>query len=548
MPSLCISTQISEISVGMEFVEAVLKKYRIRGKALHHALLVTEESMVQLIEAAPEDGTLKISIKPWYNTATIRLSAPGAELKDNDLTFDLRTGDMDHDSENAIRAMLLRAFADKQSYSRKGDYNYIKISAGMKERVFVLRTLVGFGLSIITALVLLLLLGDRAREALMTQLLVPIQQIFLNALQMVTAPAVFFSITTSVARYASFSDPGKVSLKIIINYAVTTVAAILIGLLVVNSFRLGAWSENISAILSAGAAGTGGAKESTLLNMIVNFVPNNIVAPFLNTNAAQLLVMAVLAGVALNRVGDYSKMLREIADALDRFFSGTLEIISAFIPTAIFFTTLLMMLYFGISSLLVALIIMGLTVLGFAIMLVIYISGITVIGRLNPIPFLRKYTPMMGSIFLAGSGIAAIPDNLRFCEKKLGISPKISNFSIPFGAIANLDGNCIYLTIAGLMLAHLCGTDILGKDIVTILFMVVVLSIGAPIAPGSVVLALTMLLNQLNVPLTVLSMMLGVNALLEMVLAACNTVCDVAATLVVAKSEGMLNEEIYRSK
>ena len=78
--------------------------------------------------------------------------------------------------------------------------------------------------------------------------------------------------------------------------------------------------------------------------------------------------------------------------------------------------------------------------------------------------------------------------------------------------------------------------------------MVVVLSIGAPIAPGSVVLALTMLLNQLNVPLAVISMMLGVNALLEMTLAACNTVCDVGATLVVAKTEGMLDEAVYKSK
>ena len=112
----------------------------------------------------------------------------------------------------------------------------------------------------------------------------------------------------------------------------------------------------------------------------------------------------------------------------------------------------------------------------------------------------------------------------------------------------NLDGNCIYLTIAGLFLARLCGIELFGSDIISMVFAINILSIGAPITPGSALLCLFVLLTQMGVSLNIIILIMGVNFFIEMILAMANTMGDVAITLVVARSENLIDLEKYNKK
>ena len=144
--------------------------------------------------------------------------------------------------------------------------------------------------------------------------------------------------------------------------------------------------------------------------------------------------------------------------------------------------------------------------------------------------------------------MAAISKTIRTCKNSLGISPKVCSFSIPFGAIVNVDGNCIYLAVSGLFLARLCGVDIFGTNLIPIMFTVLILSLGAPIAPGTVNICLAVLLGQMGVSLSAISLIIGINGIAEMLLSASNVVGDVAVSLAVAKSENLLNTEVFNSK
>ena len=285
---------------------------------------------------------------------------------------------------------------------------------------------------------------------------------------------------------------------------------------------------------------------SSPLSLLAGMVPDNIIDPFLKNNSLQLLILALLGGVALGKAGQYSVTLTNLASGLEKFFNTCVDIVVGFTPFAVFAVTLMMVLSFSFYALAVTLNILGIVLLGLLAVFLFYLIGLMVFGHISPLPFLRKYLPHMVETFWCGSGITAIPITRRCCEKELGIHPSITAISIPLGALSNLDGNCVYLTVAGLFLAKLCGVDMLGGDVVTVMLMVLILSVGSPITPGSAILAMTLLMGQMGIDLRVISLVLGVNSLVEMFLAACNCAGDVVTSLVVAKRAGKLDTEVYK--
>ena len=179
-------------------------------------------------------------------------------------------------------------------------------------------------------------------------------------------------------------------------------------------------------------------------------------------------------------------------------------------------------------------------------MFVLYCFILVVAARLNPLPFLKKYVPAMKSVFLKGSSIAAIPMNMRISRRQLGVPKSICAFSIPLGATINMDGNCICLTIISLFFARICDVAFGTNEIVLLLLLVLILSLGAPIAPGSLILCLVTLLTQMGIDISVISLVIGISFVLEMLLGMVNSVGNVVVALLVARKEGSLDLDTYR--
>ena len=150
----------------------------------------------------------------------------------------------------------------------------------------------------------------------------------------------------------------------------------------------------------------------------------------------------------------------------------------------------------------------------------------------------------MKDIFLKGSSLAAIPLTMRFCKRQLGIPQNVSSFVIPLGATINMDGTCVCLSILTLFFARIYGITLSISDISILLFMIFILSLGAPIAPGTIILCMATLFNQMGLSLEGISFLIGLNFILEMLLGMINSMGDVVIALTVAKREGTLNYDI----
>lgn len=181
------------------------------------------------------------------------------------------------------------------------------------------------------------------------------------------------------------------------------------------------------------------------------------------------------------------------------------------------------------------------------IMIMLFIYGLLVmsLGRLNPVVFFRKCRESMITSFTLSSSTAAMPVNIRTCTDKLGISPKVCNFSIPLGATINMDGTCISLVLQGLYLAKMYGVEVKPSAIVPLAITIILLSLGCPGVPGAGLVCAGIVLEQLGVPISAMGLIIAIDPILDMFDTMSNTTGDVACATITASNEKLLDKEIY---
>ncbi len=186
-------------------------------------------------------------------------------------------------------------------------------------------------------------------------------------------------------------------------------------------------------------------------------------------------------------------------------------------------------------------------VCGLMVMMLLYCLLIAILGRLNPVVFIKKYAPYMLQIFSLASSNAALPVNMEACEKKLGIGKKIFSLSIPLGATLNMDGTCIHLAVFALALAKTYGVEITEGTMLSMIIAIIFLSMGAPGIPGSGMICLSVLVTQMNIPVEAIGLVMGIDPICGMCRAMSNSLGDVAVSAIVANSENEMDMSIYNN-
>ncbi|OUN24181.1 hypothetical protein B5G34_03630 [Flavonifractor sp. An82] len=550
MEILRIPARNEAIPEGISFLTQALKNKRIGSKEANRAILMAEEAMVKLFQHAPPEATAKLAVVSRMGSLSLKLSVPGPEFefeKDVDFCMDMQMDEGDSQAEATIRDLLLNAFRDKLRYKNRNRCNIVLISVKESEKQLLYWTVAALISSILLGLLLRQVLPEAGALALNDYLLSPVKTMFLNALKMVVAPVVFFSILSCVSQFSNLADFGKTGGKVMGFYMFTTVVAIAMGTAAFLILRPG--QEGAQALTSAGQVVAGAEDVNiSILDTIVNIVPSNIVQPFVNADMLQIIFIAILCGIAVGMIGDYSRPLKEFFEGCNTLFLKVTTIIVSVIPLAVFCSVCSLVMLTG-GDTLISLIYFLLTVLaGMVGMVAVYSLLILVVARLNPLIFLKKYAPGMLTTFSLGSSNAAMPYNMQICRNDLGISPKVYSFSIPLGATVNMDGTCVYLVVAAMFLARLYGVDLTGSDLTAMFFSVFVLSVGAPGVPGAGLVCLSVLLVQIGVPVEGAGLMMAIDSIVGMFRAASNTAGDVAISLVVARLEHLLDLDVYHKK
>lgn len=527
------------LSEGLAFIEAELDKLKVGKKLSMRAMLIAEEIISDFIEYAEPESTLTVSVRRAFGDTVIYIRSSGSRYDPYD------GGDPDEDSGRAIRSVLLRSVGDKLRYSHKNGVNSASITVGQNDGNMLTYTVAALVIGVLAGILLKYVFPAGVSGALNDYVLIPVSTIFINAMMMIVGPLIFFSIVTSISQFNSLSEFGKIGAKVLGMYLLTSVAAVIIAFALVFTFKPGTDSEAMNIMKSTIGISETETVETSVIGTLESIVPSNIVNPFLESNTIQIIFLAVICGAAVGKLGKHSGMIKELFESLNSLFITITSFITRLLPVVVFACVCLQVENLNAESAIAIASFFGTFVLGVLAMLIFYGVLIVVMGRLNPIRFYKKNREGMITSFSLASSSAAIPTNIRICTDKMGISPKVCNFSIPLGATINMDGGCIFLVVSSMFLANLCRVDVPVSALISMSIAVVLLSLSAPGIPGAGLVVNNIVLAIIGVPVESFSLIVGIYAFVDMLMTLNNTTGDVAASLIVARSEGLVDLNVF---
>lgn len=542
------SADDSGIGKAIEHLRNVLESKGIRGKMSSRTLVAAEEAMGELAAHAVEGCSLMVGIYSFFGTITIELSAVGDPI---DIQKNLTPlvpaiwADSDAKINATLRHLILDSMWKELKYKHRDGINTMHLSVTLPSRALF----VTMGALLSAVIIGVLLSATAPKEwlnALENNILDPVKTLYMNALKMIAAPVVFFSIVSCFSKQSNPLGLGKIGAKIISVYMITTLIATGVGIGIYYVFRPGdpsaavGLSQDVSSITSQ-------MKEISIKDMITGIVPSSFLSPFIENNMIQLLFLAILVGLAIGLIGDYSVAMSTWVEGCSELVLRIASIIMRVTPIVIFCSILSLVLKTGPSSLVSLLSMLGTFLAGLAIMIIVYCL-ILLLSGINPIVFFRRYFPYMMQVFSIASSNASISLNMEACKKELHIFPEIYSLSIPLGATINMDGTCVLLGVQTLTIAKIYGVDVPTSALLALAVSIILLSIGAPGIPGSGIIILSMLLSQIGVPVEGVALMMGVGPLIGMFICMCNCLGDVVATMAVAKSEKMVDIHAFMNR
>jgi len=534
------------LSSATIFIEDNLTKLGIDKKLVMKTVLLAEETIALFLEKAKEGADVRVQIKKRVGNTEVVIKIPGSEVDlfgaieaENIASIE----DDDVEAENAIRAILLKAEGEKIKYSYTKGENRVRILADQGERSMIALTLGALVLGILFGFLMNGIMPQILADGISKYALDPIKTIFMNSLKMIIAPVVFFSIVSCISQFQNLSELGRIGVKVVGMYFFTTIIAVLVAMGIFSLIKPGEFGFALSLNMSEVSVNTD--VDTSLLTMIVNIFPNNFVKAFLESDTLQIIFLGVLCGIAVGMIGEYSSILKDFFEACNSLFLTITVMIAKFIPVAVFCSTALMVKELGGASFLAVLGSMWTNIISILCMMTCYGVLLAVMGGLNPLKFYSKHREGMITAFTLCSSSACMPTNMRICTDKLGVPLKICSFSIPLGATINMDGACIFLTVNGLFLARAFGIEVTPSMMISIAFTIIMLSLGAPGVPGSGLVCLGIVLKSLNVPVESMALIMGIAPILDMFDTMNNITGDVAAAVIVSKSEGLLDVDKY---
>lgn len=543
--TITIANTLEDISRAVVEVEERLRAYKLSATDLAHSLLTLEETLVKMGEAAGKTDRISIRVRKGLKKVKIKLSCRGREIRIDDGLIDSADIDTDNgpEAESIIRDMVLRANSDRLRYRNVKGVNVVDIIASTNKMAMLYETIGAMLLGVIIGLLVRNLFSHDVTLLISDGLFHTLYSVFLTLIQMVVAPLVFFSIAASISGFSDLSALGRTGMKVMTAYFFTTAIAVSIAMTL--SYIAMPEQMDLSGMLNTSSQSVQ-AIEPSLLDSLLSIVPHNFLGAFVESQMLQIIVLAMLVGIVSGKIGKHSHLIRTAIEAFNDLFGGITGIISRLLPIAVFGSSARMAATFNAEGVGVVVSWAGTTLLCILIMFIVYLIMLTVMGRLNPFTFARKYmqAPLTG--LMTSSSSATMPVTLECC-RRLGVSSRIYSFSIPLGATINMDGTSIFFITASMFLAGLFGISIEGATLTTFVFTVILFSMASPGVPGAGTACIITLLSIVGVPPEALGLLIGISPLVELPLTATNVMGDGVVTTIVAKSEDALDMKVFNS-
>lgn len=378
----------------------------------------------------------------------------------------------------------------------------------------------------------------------------PFGDLFVRLLKMIVMPVIFATLVMGAASISP-AELGKVGIKIVLFYLLTSAFAVAIGLIAGNIFQPGAGLELTG---TAGAAGKS-LEQPSLKDTLLNIVPTNPFSAIANGNVLPTIFFAILFGIGISMLkSSADERIKNAGETLFTIFDGAAEVMYVVVRWVLQYAPI------GVFALLAVVFAeqgpaaagpLGIVIIATYIALIFHIvvvyGGLLKINKLSFIKFLKGAREAVVTAFVTRSSSGTLPVTMRNAEGNLGVSRRVYSFTLPLGATINMDGTAIYQGVCALFIGFAIGLPLTFAQQITIIITAVLASLGTAGVPGAGAIMLLMVLQSVGLPLeegsavaAAYAMILGVDAILDMGRTATNVTGDLTGTTIVAKSENEL--------
>jgi Na+/H+-dicarboxylate symporter len=388
----------------------------------------------------------------------------------------------------------------------------------------------------------------------------PLGTIFVKLLKLIAIPLILASLIKGISDLKDISKFANIGIRTIIIYVITTVVAITIGLVLVNTLQPGdgVSDETIAKLTETYATDTGvqakiseatKQKDSGPLNFLVEMVPENAFSALSNNKLMlQVIFFAIFLGISMLLIGEKNaKPLKDFFDSLNDVVLKMVDLIMLTAPYAVFALLASVVVSSGDPELLYALLNYSMVVLlGLLLMIVFYSIIVGTVTKKNPFWFLKEISPAQLLAFSTSSSAATLPVTMERVEEHIGVDKEVSSFVLPVGATINMDGTSLYQAVAAVFIAQALGFDLTFQDQLIIVLTALLASIGSAAVPGAGMVMLVIVLEAVGFPADKLAIGLALIFAVDRPLDMCRTVVnvtgDATVSMVVAKSVGKLGK------
>lgn len=528
----------SRLSETMVWLEKELSAMKVSQKEIMRAELLLEETFLRLAEfsAQPESFVGQVRLRKWFGDISLYFSTRGEAFNPLEELDDIPS---DEDNEdNLYNRAILKACREDMSYSRRNGENIVTIRVHSFSGKFALYTIAAMVFGCLLGSMLKLFLADETCLWLETNLFTPLETMFINALLMMVAPMIFFSVMAGLVSMSNAAEIGRLGSKLVAVSVIKLIASIAIG--------IGIWmgavpemAEMVAADKSAGVATV------SVINVIVGIIPKSVVTPFYAGNLLQVLFLSCFFGFFLVKSGERAATVKGGIEFFNRFINDVIKSIVLFIPVAVTASMTKMMLHTDVSLLLVYGKVILVSYAAEALILGMLCIFVAIMGRCSLVPFLKKTAVFLVLPFSLRSCSACMSEMIRFCKNNLGIDEKLAMFSLPLGLQLNMNGVGSYIVMLAIFMRMTIGLPIDAEFLLSFFFAALLLTFATPAVPGAGLIMQATALEMAGVPQAAIMLFVGIDPVIEGVRAAINVAGNVSSSFLLARMEQKIDMEIY---
>lgn len=368
----------------------------------------------------------------------------------------------------------------------------------------------------------------------------PLGNLFIRLIRMVVVPLVIATIIAGAAGISDTAKLGRVAVKVLLVYAVTTAIAVTFGLVFANFIQPGMGLDLSTEGLSVKAV-----TPPKLTDTLLNIVPINPFEAFAKGNMLQVIFFAVLFGFGLSALGQRGKPVLDFFTAIGDVMIRMTHVVMYYAPIGVFGLMSYTVAQHGLAVLLPLFKLVLTSFLATAcLVFVILVPMVAMLGKTGAGKFFKSIFEPWLVAFTTCSSAAALPANI-VAARRLGASKAVTYFSIPLGNTINMNGTAVYMGVCAVFAAEVYGLPLTVTDQVTVVLMGVLAAVGTAGVPGAGLIMTTIVFTQVGIPLEAVALIAGIDRFLDMIRTSINVVGDVAAAVVVTNMEGDLNKEPY---